>query len=395
MTAKPKVELPPLVRDFLSITLLVMPGALLLLVWAGAMWFLLKQPDSASTNLQSSQARSSPSSSPSSTAFSDLLLALVGVGSLLKNPTSNPPAPSATGTPANSPQVSQEELKGLQLKVKELSNSNATLTKQLEEIKTANSADDKVYDLVIAALGSLVAVAVIVPSVTVISKAISDQNERSRIQEDIQKELRKEFDRQLGEIQAYLLLKDYEISNLSIHQTISEIDLKNIEDNDNKGIELDASLDNWVNNPDKEKYKTALKKEISRIPANALRKLKIHRYPLVLQDIVEALQVQSYLYSSNILPAENLDHLIGQQLRFFLFLLVLMTYRNDDKNEYILPRLGNAQLDKLKFIFGDLRRFFGEKRTKKCSEYVERIYQILLEDVKREADFIEKLKSWK
>lgn len=160
MTAKPKVELPSLVRDFLSITLLVMPGALLMVVWAGAMWFLLKQPDSTSTKPQGTPPQSSPSSSSSSTAFSDLLLAL-GVGSLLKNPSSNPPAPSATGTPTNSPQVSQEELKGLQLKVKELSDSNAALTKQLEEIKTANSADDKVYDLVIAALGSLVAVAVI------------------------------------------------------------------------------------------------------------------------------------------------------------------------------------------------------------------------------------------
>lgn len=386
MTAKPKVELPPLVRDFLSITLLVMPGALLLLVWAGAMWFLLKQPDSASTNLQSSQARSSPSSSPSSTAFSDLLLALVGVGSLLKNPTSNPPAPSATGTPANSPQVSQEELKGLQLKVKELSNSNATLTKQLEEIKTANSADDKVYDLVIAALGSLVAVAVIVPSVTVISKAISDQNERSRIQEDIQKELRKEFDRQLGEIQAYLLLKDYEISNLSIHQTISEIDLKNIKDNNNIEIAIDDSLNNWVANPSKEELKTELKNKISQIPAGELRKLKVHRYPLVLQDIAEALQAQKYLYSLDLLPANDLDHLVEQQLELFLFLLVLMNYAHEDKDKYILPRISERQLKEFKSTFEDLHDFFNKTRPRtKCSKIITQIHEILLStDLKKD-----------
>lgn len=382
MTAKPKVELPPLVRDFLSITLLVMPGALLMVVWAGAMWFLLKQPDSTSTKPQGTPPQSSPSSSSSSTAFSDLLLAL-GVGSLLKNPSSNPPAPSATGTPTNSPQVSQEGLKDPQLKVKELSDSNAALTKQLEEIKTANGADDKVYDLVIAALGSLVTVAVIVPSVTVISKAISDRNERSRIQDDIQKELRKEFDRQLGKINDYLAWKDYETASLSISRAIGETHLNKVEYSmADRNFSIEITSKKW-GDPNLD-----LKAEIRKIPDSKLRELKIHRYPLILQDISKALQARNHLYALDDSSLNNLDASVEQQLELFLFLLVLMTYAHEDKDKYVLPRLSEQQIKEFETNFENLDKYFDRNRPKtKCSKVIKQIRDLLKsDDVKK--DFV-------
>lgn len=222
---------------------------------------------------------------------------------------------------------------------------------------------------------------------TVISKAISDRNERGRIQDDIQKKLRKEFDQKIREIQAYLLLKDYEISNLSIHQTISEIDLNNIRGNNNTGIALDSLLEKWVTDSHA-RYRIDLQHKIKNIPANELRKLKIHRYPLVLQDISEALQVQGYLYSSNLLPVNQLDHLVEQQLKLFLCLLALMTYANDDKDKYVLPRLGRAQLNEFKSTFRDLKEYFDQKSSgTKCNQYIERIGSILSSDIKQEFDF--------
>ncbi|MDJ0676407.1 MAG: hypothetical protein QNJ36_13650 [Calothrix sp. MO_167.B42] len=357
---------PPVWKDFASIMLLAVPGAILLLIWGGTMWLLLKHPHSTSPNSSlTTQTTPSQIETPANSRSSQ--------------PQVSQTTPSQIGTPANpksaQPQVPRlEDLKNLQSKVEELRNSNFILKTQLEELKAA---DTKVFDLVIAALGSLMAVAVIIPTANAISQALSNLDTRNKIQEEIRAELRKELDRQIGEIELDLLLKDYKISNLSINQTISRIDIKKIQDL--AGISLDES---WADFD-------IIKNKIISMDENKLRKLNIHRYPLVLQDISKALQAQEYLYSSDILPDNYLDILFEQQIKLFLYLLALMTYPNEDKDKYVLPRLSTTQLKEFKSTFKKLNEFFDENRSPtKSSKYIKLIREILSSnEIKQEFDF--------
>jgi hypothetical protein len=357
-------------RDVGAVILLVVPGILLLGAWAGTMKFLLGNPTFTIPNTSNVQLREPPS--PNSTPVSSQ-----PKPEAIASPTTITPSPQSNQTEAGSSDV-LEELKDLRSKIEELSKSNSNLQTKIDQMEAS---DNKMSDLVLASLGSLVAVAVIIPAVNAISQAIANRDVISKIRNEIIGELKEDFEQQIGEISAYLLLKDYETENSSVDQDIRGIPLNDI--TDQTGILISTWLFGSEINP------SLVKDKIRKIPASKLRQLKLHRYPLILRDISKSLRTQRRLYSYKFLPPEKLDLLVEQQLKLFLSLLMLMTYASDDREIYVLPRLSQAQLNDFRNTFEDLHEYFRKIRSEsECNKIIKKIREILSSnDIKRGFNF--------
>jgi hypothetical protein len=288
------------------------------------------------------------------TPFLALLIVWGGVmGFLLRRPA--PPIVREQGQPPAT------DVKTLQAEVEELQ-------VQLDNLQEA---DSRSFDLVLASLGSLVAVAVIVPAAATISQTLSTRNERNRIKEGIRKELENWIGQEIGSLAEYLLMNDYKLSRVVANEVHVE-DVKRIIEDVKEDIKEDVKeLAHMHEEEFKEDYfleiryqdiiRGNLKKRL--IKPKELMKLEIHKYPLVLDDIIKVLHIHENLSKSSYLRSNELIPLLKSQIHDFLLLLMVMTYPNENESDtmYIFPRLTQRQIHDFQAVFGKLKDFLKDK----------------------------------
>ncbi len=248
------------------------------------------------------------------------------------------PSPPLRNSITQTPQTTDVE--SLQDKVEQLQ----------AQIDQLQETDSRAFDLVIASLGSLVAVAVILPAAATVSKAISDQNERNQVKSDIRDELKEE----IGAISDHLLLHNYELSRFIANEVHIE-DVKRIMEISNQDKLTDPNVKNRIES----------KLEYLLLQPSSLLQLEIHKYPLVLQDMSRVFYMHSNLGNSNPLQAEQLIPFLERQLSNFLLLLIVMTCRNDMESDetYIFPRLTLKQISHFKKIFYEMGDYLREREN--------------------------------
>lgn len=269
------------------------------------------------------------------TPFLALLIVWAGVmGFFLRRPV--PPAIREQG------QTSATDVETLQAEVEELQT-------QLDNLQEA---DSRSFDLVLASLGSLVAVAVIVPAAATISKTISEQNERNRVKDQIRNELREEIEA----IADYVLLHNYELSRFVANEAHIEEVKKLMERGEKEQLNWDqlASTD----------FQENIQSKLGELLSNPreLMQLEIHKYPLVLQDMSNVFHIHGKLRFTNHITSDQLTHFVRKNLNDFLLLLWIMTCQNDKESDatYVFPRLTPGQIKSFKEIFFTLRKYFEE-----------------------------------
>lgn len=246
----------------------------------------------------------------------------------------------------------------------------AVLTAEVERVQQQlnelQEPDNRAFDLVLATLGSLVAVAVIVPAAATLSQTLSNRNERNQIKKQIRAELEEWVNQEIGTIVDYLLLIDYRLSKFIVNEAHIE-DVKrvlDIQEND----ELSTS-----------EVQTKTIENLKTLQANHFMEWEIHNYPLVLQDISKTIQTHHYLNSLNYLRLDQFYPSLKKQLDDFLLLLMVMTYpvekesdtdTNGDVGEkkikYIFPRLTPRQRYQFRELFDTLKKQLeSEKESNK------------------------------
>lgn len=251
------------------------------------------------------------------------------------------PSPPLRNSTIQTPQTT--DIETLQDKVEQLQ----------AQIDQLQETDSRAFDLVIASLGSLVAVAVILPAAATVSKAISDQNERNQVKSDIRDELKEE----VGAISEHLLLHNYELLKFIANEVHIE-DIKRIMEISNQDKLTDPNVKTRIES----KLEYLLRQRKSN---DLLQSLEIHKYPLVLQDMSRVFCMHSNLGSSNPFQAERFIPFLEKQLSNFLLLLIVMTCRNDMESDetYIFPRLTSKQIDHFETLFYEMGDYLREREN--------------------------------
>jgi hypothetical protein len=316
---------------FIDMSKLVVPQLVFLIVWTICMMFLFNfKHDSGGQeqikNLNDKIQQQKPNQSPN-----DLNLEIQQLKSQVR------------------------ELREIMNSQEEKLNTNQEILKpQLDEMRSANS---KLFDLVIGTLGTVVTIAVAVPALSVISQIIANRETVKKIQTEIEENLAKKINELSNTIYSnYLndLWSNYEIFNLSINQAIEKT--RDVLNKKNGKIGVINSL-NWIEN-------LAENNGINNLDKDDFKKLEIYRYPILLEDCLQALIILKILRSSKFsnIPENPLYYIIKKHLKVVQLTLIVMNQsKYISEKLHVAPKPTHSQIQKLEEIIDAFKNDYAKE----------------------------------